>query len=175
MSIDIEIMNGNAAWRTAKPLLEAVWPPDVMATSPWRDIVFAHADFRVLVETPDDGLVCHVGIYRRHATLNGRTVHVGGIGSVATRQDHRRQGLATVALNAALQTLKHEGSIGFALLFCEPHNFDFYRARGWHPFEGEIVAEQPSGHGRFDVLSPFVFDLVQRPRTGTIDLRGLPW
>ncbi len=168
-------MNGDASWRIAKPLLEAVWPAEVMATSPWRDVVFAHADFRVLVETPDDGLVCHVGIYRRLATLNGRKVHVGGIGGVATRPDHRRKGFATVALNAALQTLKHEGSIGFALLFCEPHNAAFYGARGWHAFEGEVLAEQPSGHGRFDVLGPMVSDLVQRPRTGTLDLCGLPW
>ncbi len=180
MSIDIEILSGDASWPTAEPLLTAVWPPEVMATLSWRDIVFAHADFRVLLEAQDEeyeslGVVCHVGILRRRATLNGRPVHIGGISGVATREDHRRRGLATIALNAALQTLKDEGSIGFALLFCEPHNADFYRARGWFPFDGEILAEQPSGHGRFDVLAPFVFDIVQKPRKGVIDLRGLPW
>jgi len=175
MSIDIEILNGDASWPMAEPLLNAVWPPEVKATLPWGQIPMAHADFRVLVEAEDQGLVCHVGILRRRATLNGRPAHVGGISGVATRPDHRRQGLATIALNAALQTLKHEGSLGFALLFCEPENFAFYSARGWHPFEGEILAEQPAGHGRFDALAPFVFDLVQKPRKGVIDLCGLPW
>jgi predicted acetyltransferase len=175
MSIEIEILNGDAAWPIAEPLLATVWPPQEKASRPWGHVVFAHAELRVLVEAEGQGLVCHVGIYRRRATLNGRPVHIGGIGGVATRPDHRRQGLATIALNAALQTLKHEGSTGFALLFCEPHNYDFYRARGWHAFEGDILAEQPDGHGRFDAMAPFVFDLVQKPRTGVIDLCGLPW
>ncbi|MBR1218745.1 GNAT family N-acetyltransferase [Bradyrhizobium sp. U87765 SZCCT0131] len=175
MSIDIEILNGNAAWPAAEPLLNAVWPSEIKATRPWGEVTFAHADFRVLVEADDAGLVCHVGLYRRHATFNGRAAHVGGIGGVATRADHRRRGLATIALNAAIQTFRHEGSLGFALLFCEAATVPFYQARGWHLFEGEILAEQPAGHGRFDVLVPMVFDLVQKPRKGVIDLRGLPW
>jgi aminoglycoside 2'-N-acetyltransferase I len=180
MSIDIEILSGDASWPAAQPLLTAVWPPEVLASLAWGDVVFADADFRVLVEAEDEefvsqGLVCHVGIYRRQATLNGRPVHIGGIGGVATRADHRRRGLATIALNAALRTLKDEGSTGFALLFCEPHNLDFYGARGWHAFDGEVLAEQPGGHGRFTALAPMVFDLVQRPRNGVIDLCGLPW
>ncbi len=175
MSIDIEIRNGDVSWPVAKPLIEAVWPLDARSSMPWAHIAFANPEFRVLVEAEGQGLVCHVGLYRRQATLDGRPVNIGGIGGVATRDDHRRQGLATIALNAAIQTLKDEGSMGFALLFCEPNNFDFYRNRGWHPFEGEILAQQPSGHGRFDAIAPFVFDLVQRPRRGVIDLRGLPW
>ena len=31
------------------------------------------------------------------------------------------------------------------MLFCEPHNEAFYQARGWHPFQGEVYAEQPGG------------------------------
>lgn len=175
MSIDIEIVNGDASWPLAEPLFNTVWPREVMASKPWRDVVFAYPDFRVLVEAPEHGVVCHVGIHRRQASLDGRAVHIGGIGGVTTHPDHRRRGLATIALNAALQTLKAEGSIGFALLFCEPHNLAFYQARGWHPFGGDILAEQPGGHGRFEALAPLVFDLVQRPRKGSIDLRGLPW
>lgn len=175
MSIDIEILNGDAAWPMAEPLLSAVWPPEVKATLPWGQVTFAHADFRVLIEAEDEGLVCHAGLYRRLATYNGRTAHIAGIGGVATRADQRRRGLATIALNAAVQTFRHEGSLGFALLFCEPQMVSFYQARNWHAFEGEILAEQPAGHGRFDVLAPMVCDLVQKPRKGVIDLRGLPW
>ena len=147
MSIDIEILNGDAAWPAAEPLLSAVWPADVKATLPWGQVTFARADFRVLVEAEDAGLVCHVGLYRRKATLNGRPAHIGGIGGLATRADHRRRGLATIALNAAIQTFKHEGSLGFALLFCDAPMVPFYQARNWHPFDGEILAAQPGGHG----------------------------
>ncbi|MDR3464357.1 MAG: GNAT family N-acetyltransferase [Xanthobacteraceae bacterium] len=173
--IDIGLESGDAAWPKVEPLMQAAWPDAVRATLPWGHIVFAHADFRVLVEREDDGVVGHVGIYRRRASLNGRPVHIGGIGGVVTRADHRRRGYATVALNAAIATLKHEGSIGFGLLFCAPHNEAFYRARGWHDFAGEVVAEQPGGQVRFDVMKPMVFDLVLRPRSGTLDLHGLPW
>lgn len=175
MDFEIDIENGDASWPKAEPLFETVWPSATKATLPWGHLTFAHAEFRVLVEREDCGVICHVGLYRRMATLDGRPVHVGGIGGVLTHPDHRRLGYASVALNAALATFQHEGSIAFAVLFSEPHNMPFYAARGWHAFEGEVVAEQPGGHGRLDVLSPMVFDLVRRPRKGTLDLRGLPW
>jgi len=174
-NIEISIESGDASWARAEPLLEATWPRAKMANLSWGQVVFAHADFRVFVERENEGIVCHVGIFRRHATLNGRPVHVGGIGGVATRSDSKRRGYATVALNAAIATLRHEGSIGFALLFCEPHNEAFYRARGWHDFEGEVFVEQPAGRVRFDVMKPMVFDLVLKPRNGTLELNGLPW
>jgi GNAT superfamily N-acetyltransferase len=183
MSIDIEILSGDAAWPTAAPLYQAVWPPEVVAALAWGNIVFAHADLRVLVgdETHDQildqipGPVCHVGIYWRQATWNGRAVRIGGIGGVMTHEAFRRRGLASVALNAAIQTLKDERATDFALLFCEPHHTAFYRARGWKPFTGEIFAEQPGGRIRFEVLMPLVFYLKRAPHEGVIDLCGLPW
>ena len=92
-----------------------------------------------------------------------------------TREDKRRRGYASIALNAAIQTLKDEGSTDFALLFCEPHNAPFYVGRGWKPFEGEIYAEQPAGRIRFDAIAPYVYDIRRAPRQGVIDLCGLPW
>jgi aminoglycoside 2'-N-acetyltransferase I len=176
MSIEIEVLNGDESWPMAKTLFDAVWPPQVVAKLPWADIVFADADLRVLVQVEGEGLLCHVGIFRREAKWNGRRVHLGGIGGVATRPDARRRGYASIALNAALQTLKDEGATDFALLFCEPGNVPFYVERGWQPFEGEIYADQPKRRGRFDAIAPFVFDLKRRaPRQGTIDLCGLPW
>ena len=112
------------------------------------------------------GVVCHVGIYRRDVKWNGRKVWVGGIGGVLTREDCRRHGYASIALNAAIQTLKHEGAADFAMLFCEPHNEAFYEARGWHPFEGEVYAEQPEGRIRFEAMAPYVFDITREPRDG---------
>ena len=175
MSIEIDVLNGDTSWPMAKPLMDAVWPSDELAKRPWGNVVFAHADLRVLIEAPAGGLACHVGIYFRTIDWNGRKMNIGGIGGVATREDCRRHGYASVALNAAIQTLRDHEAIRFALLFCEPHNFAFYQARGWHPFSGDIYAEQPGGRIRFEASAPFVFDLGRAPREGTIDLCGLPW
>src|SRR3954464_13822733 len=98
MSIEIEILSGNASWPAVEPLYHAVWPPEVVARLPWASTTFAHAELRVLVEDETAGLVCHVGIYRRQATWNGRAVRIGGIGGVMTHEAFRRRGLASVAL-----------------------------------------------------------------------------
>ena len=175
MSIEIEVLNGDASWPMAKPLFDAVWPPHVVAKLPWAGIVFAHADLRVLVQAEPEGVVCHVGIYRREVTWNGRKLRCGGIGGVATSGDFRRRGYASIALNAAVQTLKDEGATDFGLLFCEPHNAPFYMGRGWKPFDGEIFVEQPEGRVRFDAMAPYVYGIKRAPLRGVIDLCGLPW
>ena len=175
MSIEIDVLDGNQSWPIAEPLFNAVWPPEIVAKLPWAGIVFAHAELRVLLQTETGEAVCHIGIYRRDIEWNGRRMRAGGIGGVLTRNDSRRKGYATLALSAAIQTLKDEGSTDFALLFCEPHNAPFYASRGWKPFEGEIYAQQPQGRVRFDAMAPHVYDLRRAPRQGTIDLCGLPW
>jgi hypothetical protein len=81
MSIEIDVLNGDASWPMAEPLYKAVWPPDVVEKLPWAGIVFAHAELRVLVQAEPDDVVCHVGVYRREAKWNGRKVRVGGIGA----------------------------------------------------------------------------------------------
>jgi aminoglycoside 2'-N-acetyltransferase I len=168
-------LNGDTSWPLAEPLFNAVWPPDVVQKLPWAGIVFAHADLRVLVQDEAEDVLCHVGIYRREVTWNGRKLRAGGIGGVLTRQDSRRRGYASIALNAAIQTLKDEGATDFALLFCEPHNVPFYMGRGWKPFEGEIYADQPAGRVRFEAIAPCVYHLKRMPPRGIIDLCGLPW
>jgi aminoglycoside 2'-N-acetyltransferase I len=175
MSMEIDVLNGHASWTMAEPLFNAVWPPHVRETLPWGDVVFAHAELRVLLREESGDVVCHVGLYRREVVWNGRKMRAGGIGGVLTREDVRGRGYATLALNAAIATFKDEGSIDFALLFCEPRHAPFYRGRGWQPFDGEIHAEQPGGRVRFDAIAPYVYDLKRSPRRGTIDLCGLPW
>jgi aminoglycoside 2'-N-acetyltransferase I len=179
MSIEIDVLNGDTSWPRVEPLMDAVWPDHVVAKLSWGHIKWAHADLRVLIEAPDgsgkDGLACHVGIFFRTIMWNGRKVHIGGIGGVATREDCRGRGLAGLALGAAIQTMRDHEAVKFAMLFCEPHNFAFYQARGWHPFTGNIYAEQPGGQIRFNAMAPFVFDISRAPRDGTIDLCGLPW
>ena len=72
MSIEIDILNGDASWPQAEPLLDAVWPDHVVEGLSWRHVKWAHADLRVLLDAPDEGgLACHVGIYFRTVTWNG--------------------------------------------------------------------------------------------------------
>jgi GNAT superfamily N-acetyltransferase len=176
MSIEIDILSGDASWPLAAPLLEAVWPQDVIQKLPWRHVKWAHADLRALIDAPEGGeLACHVGIYFRTVSWNGHKVHVGGVGGVVTRENCRRRGYASLALDAAVQTIRANEAVKFALLFCEPHNEAFYQARGWHRFAGDVWCAQPSGRVRFEEMTPFVFDIARAPRQGTIDLRGLPW
>ena len=174
MSIEIDIVTGNVGWPYAKPLLDAVWPKAVVAASSWGHVKWANPDLRVLVETPDS-VVCHVGLYFRTVLWKGRKHPIGGIGGVATHPDHRRSGYASIGLNAAVQTFRDREALDFALLVCEPHNFAFYEARGWHRFDGTIMAEQPDGRVRFEAMTPYIFDLTNAPRDGAIDLCGLPW
>jgi predicted acetyltransferase len=174
MAIEIEILTGDASWRIAKPLLDLVWPSDVSPTPAWGHLEFAKPDLRVLVESDGD-LVCHVGLYRREVTWNGRKLRAGGIGGVSTHPDFRRRGLASIALDAAIHTFKDERATDFGLLFCEPHNAAFYAGRGWKPFGGGVYAEQAGARAPFVAMDPYVFYLKRAPHDGEIDLCGLPW
>ena len=130
MSIEIDVLNGDASWPRTEPLYNAVLAGTSWRQLPWGHFVWAHADLRVLIDAPEGGLACHVGIYFRTIDWNGHDIHVGGIGGVMTREDCRRRGYASLALDAAIDTMRANEAVRFALLFCEPHNFAFYqRAR----------------------------------------------
>jgi len=175
-STRIETRPGDASWEQARPLFEAVWPAELRATFSWAHVVWANAEQRILVWNHADELVCHVGMHLRQAKWGGANVTVGGIGGVITRADSRKRGHASAAIGVAIGHVQQDdGGADFALLFCEPHNFAFYRGLGWRQFAGEVFAQQPAGRVRFDVMAPFVFDLRLSPRSGTLDLCGLPW
>lgn len=171
----IEIVAGDASWQQAEPLLESAWPPEIVATLPWKDVFWADADWRVLVFDRADALIGHVGIFLRNATWDARPVKVGGIGSVATREDCRRQGVARAAMRHAAHEMQHAHGVDFALLFCEQRLAPIYEGFGWRKFEGDVFVMQPRGHVRFDVTEPYVLDVNLAPRDGVLDLCGLPW
>ena len=175
MTIEIDIVNGDASWKSVEPLHRTIFGREAVESLPWGHIVWANAELRVLIDAPEGGLACHVGIYFRTIIWNGNRIHVGGIGGVMTREDCRGRGYATLALDAALETMRANEAARFAVLFCEPHNFAFYQARDWHAFAGEVFCEQPSGRIRFDLMTAFVHDIRRAPRQGTLDLCGLPW
>lgn len=171
----IEIKAGDVGWEEAAPLLKAVWPPEIVATLPWRDVVWARPDQRVLVFDHANTLIGHVAIVIRNATLDGQAVKIGGIGGVATREDCRRRGVARAAVAKAIEETHRAHDADFGLLFCEPRHAPLYQKLGWQAFEGDVLVMQPRGQVRFDVTDPYVFDLKTAPRTGVLDLCGSPW
>lgn len=173
MADRIEIVDGPEGWPRAEVLDREVYPPEVMATVPWRDVTWAHADRRVLV-MDDDRLVCHVGIYLRDGTHDGREFRIGGIGGVMTSAGVRRKGHAGRSMRLAA-SLMREQEVDFGLLFCEAHNVALYRHLGWTSFSGEAFCEQPQGRVRFDLVPVMVLPLRVSPAGGVIDLCGLPW
>jgi GNAT superfamily N-acetyltransferase len=174
MNIEIELVTGDASWPRVRPLFETVWPREPAETAAAAHVERANPDLRVIVDA-DEQPVCHVGIHRREGVWKDRKIRIGGVGSIATHPDFRRQGYASMALDAAVQTLKDERATDFALLFCEPHQVEFFTKRHWKPFVGEVFAEQHGARGRFDAVLPFVFYLKRAPHEGELDLGGLPW
>ena len=106
MSNRIKIVNGDEAWRLASRLLEAVWPPEVVATLPWKDVVWARADSRVLNFNGDNDVIGHAGIYLRNAAFDARPVKIAGVGGVATQLDCRGQGVASEVMREAVREMR---------------------------------------------------------------------
>ena len=168
----IEVVDGDAGWSQAEPLDREIYPPEVMATVIWRAVTWAHADKRVLVRV-DDCVVCHVSLYLRDGSVDGAPARIGGIGGVMTSAPARRTGLASAAMKNAARFMQ-DAHVGFALLFCEPHNARFYEGLGWRIFDGDTFCKQPSGRIRFGLMPAMILPLQRTPH-GAIDLCGLPW
>jgi predicted acetyltransferase len=170
----IEIAAGDVGRQEAAPLLKAVWPPEIVATLPWRDVVSAQPDQRVLVFDRANTIIGHVAIVIRNATWGDQAIKIGGIGGVATRDDSRRRGVERAAVAKGIEEIRAHNA-DFGLLFCEPRHAPLYQKLGWRAFEGEVIVVQPRGRVRYKVIDPYVFDLKIAPRTGVLDLCGLPW
>ena len=170
----IELRDGGESWSLAEPLLETVWPTEAMGSIAWGDLIFAEADKRIFVWDESGLLVCHVGLFLREMRWDNHKVCVGGIGGVATLPDFRECGFASAALQCAAVHFT-DAKLDFGLLFCEAREFAFYRKRGWRQFEGTVLMEQSAGHTRLTSMTPFLLDIRLSPRSGSLDLCGLPW
>jgi GNAT superfamily N-acetyltransferase len=168
----IEIVSADAGWKVAQPLFEAVWPPDVVARLPWKDILWALPEQRVLAFDRTGELLGHAEFLLRDAKWDGLTVKIFGIGGVVTHADQRRRGIASRVLQRAIG---EANDADFGLLFCEPRHAPVYEKLGWRRFAGEVFALQPQGRIRFSVTDPYLLDFKVAPRGGVIDLCGLPW
>jgi aminoglycoside 2'-N-acetyltransferase I len=170
----VEVREGLASRADVAPLVSAVYPPEVLATVVWRNVVSARATRRVLVYD-DATLVAVAGILFRKASVDGRETDIAGIGGVMTLPSSQRKGFGSAAMAAAHEVIARDGA-AFGLLFCEPKNFGFYGSLGWARFGGIIIAEQPGSTGPYEVMPALVRPFRDAaPADGIVDLRGLPW
>jgi GNAT superfamily N-acetyltransferase len=159
-----------------KALTAAVYPPDVMAMSPGRTFQWAPPDYSLLVYTPEDVLVSHIGIVVRMGTLDDAAVKLGGIGSVKTHPRAQGRGYASAGLRRAATALHDDHCVAFSLLVCQEHLIAFYQRLGWVPFSGRLMVEQHTGPTVFTINRPMVLSgLRAAAQDGTIDLKGFPW
>ncbi|HEX4860314.1 MAG TPA: GNAT family N-acetyltransferase [Rhizomicrobium sp.] len=167
----IEILDGNDGWEIVQTLDREVYSPQFMATAIWRDVVWAHADKRVVVR--DEGrVVCHAGLFFREGTLDGRPAKMCGIGGVMTAPAARKKGYASAAMRRAAEAM---AGADFGLLFCEAHNVALYAGLCWRVFGGSVMCVQPSGPFLFDMMPTMILPLRAAPERGAVDLCGLPW
>jgi len=171
----IEVCDPDRGWTLTRSLEADVYPPAVMAKAPWRDVVWSHADRRVIVWADDEPEpVAHAGLYFRDGLGDGRPLRFGGLGGVMTRTGRQGEGFASAALDAAQAVLREE-RVDLGLLFCESRLFPFYGRLGWRAFEGAVLIDQPSGRQRFTVVHAMTLGLAARAPLREIDTCGLPW
>jgi aminoglycoside 2'-N-acetyltransferase I len=162
-----------AAVRT---LALAVYPPKVAAAWPGRAIEWAAHQWGVIGWEVGGAALCYVGVILREAWWNDRAVQVGGVGGVKTHPASRGRGLATIAMQRALDFFHRQADVDLGLLGCEPDLVPFYERLGWRRLPGDLLVTQRQA------TVPFTFNLVmtvpirlQEPLAGTIDLLGPPW
>lgn len=169
----VEVLDGEKGWAVVEALDREVYTPEFMATAIWRDVVWAHADRRIVI-SEEHGIVCHAGVFFRHGSIGGASVYLCGIGGVMTAPAARKNGYAGAAMKRAAEMMAEEG-IDFGLLFCEPHNVKLYGNLGWQVFSGTVHCTQPSGPMTFDMMPTMILPIRMTPEHGKIDLCGLPW
>ncbi len=154
----------------------AVYPPEVATVWPGRAIEWATHQWSVIGWDAEGGALCYVGMILREARWNERAVKVGGIGGVKTHPDSRGRGLATTAIQRALDFFREQRDVDFALLVCKPSLVPFYERIGWRMFPCDLLVTQ-----RLATV-PFTFNLtmttplrLQESLGGKIDLLGPPW
>lgn len=81
-----------------------------------------------LLALDQNGPISCVQIFSKRIRLRGETVALGGIGSVATADAYRKQGLASELLSRAIREMAQRG-MALALLFSGL--FDFYQRLGF--------------------------------------------
>jgi aminoglycoside 2'-N-acetyltransferase I len=172
----VEVLDGPGSRTAVRTLFTRVYPADVLGTVAWRNVVSAPADRRVVLMDNTGDIIAAAGLIFRTGLRDGEVIRIGGIGGVMVSPEWQRQGLGRTVMQAAHEALRSNPDVQFGLLFCEPHNTSFYEGIGWCRFGGEIRVDQAGGSIIYDIMGTMTLPLAtDAPRSGSIDLCGLPW
>jgi len=130
----------------------------------WFDGVMPEDRFRDRMhEVPDDTthfvraagsiLVSHVQVIPIHLAGRDRGLRIGGISSVLTYPEFRKEGHSTALLRRAADHIEASG-MDLGMLFCDEETVPFYERLGWHALADDrvIVTEYPDSEDRVMVL-----------------------
>ena len=160
---------------SVQKLRGAVYPPEVLATLPWRHFTWSSMQWSILLWDENE-LAAKASLLVRDIFHNDIPKRIGGIGGVMTHPARQGQGLASQAMGEAAKRFEEDLLVDYALLFCRPHLVPFYGRLGWRTFEGQVFVEQPQGKVEFTANGAMVLDVhEQAPLEGVLDLNGLPW
>jgi GNAT superfamily N-acetyltransferase len=153
----------------------AVYPPVIVASWQGRSIEWASAQWRIIYWDSDGRALCHVGIVLRTGQVNEKPVTIGGVGGVMTHPNARSQGLASKAINRAIEFFS-EQRIDFGLLVCETKLVPFYERLHWRCYADELIVTQHGKKCAFTFNRPMIHSVcTDGPSVGAIDLHGPPW
>lgn len=95
----------------------------------------------------EDRLAAKIHIIPLTSYVNGKLFEMGGIASVATWPEYRRQGIIKSLLFHALQEMKKSGQ---TISFLSPFSIPFYRKYGWELAFADKEYDIPIGHFKHD-------------------------
>ena len=137
-------------------------------------IKWAQPDWAVMV-WEDEDMVSNIHIITRTVMVGTESIHLGGIGNIATKVEWRQRGYASAALKVAQDFLKDPLGLDFGLMIATDKMVSHYEKGGWRQVARSLNIHQPSGK---TILNYPVLVLpickIDWPE-GPIDLCGLPW
>ena len=165
-----------AARAQSLALAAAVYPPETVASWPGNHLEWSDVTHCARVFDDAGALVSYAGVLVREGTRDGRPARIGGIGGVKTHPDHRRRGLAALAMGRAVEWFHERGDVDFGLLVCEPRLLGTYGRMGWREFTGTLRVLQRGTSETFTFNRVMTHTVREdAPAAGMIDLAGPPW
>lgn len=170
MELIIETTSASDLPQQTKDLLDEMYQREFS----WDKMVYAASQWFV-IGTFNKKIVGQVGILEQEISVGENPMRIGGIHGVVTDQEHRCRGVATALMGRAVDFIKSELQLPFALLTCQPRLEGLYKKLGWKTVKGPCVFAQPDGPRSCGGLT-MIIECGSKPwPEGCIDLQGLPW
>jgi aminoglycoside 2'-N-acetyltransferase I len=122
-----------------------------------------------LLAFEDDALVAHGAVVPRVLVAGERALATGYVEGVATREDRRGRGLATLVMAEAGKVVEEGYELG--ALSDGTRIPGFYQRLGWETWQGPTWAAGPDGPVRTAEEDSSVL-VLRTPATGALDLTG---